>query len=158
MAVIEELLKYTAASTIFDHPDFDEPVDGLIYAASASLGFAFIENIIYSIDFNWQTTLLRGSITTLGHVLFSLPWGFAMSLKKFGRGQLRYAFVLSIVLHTVLNVVMFYQQPNVIWLLALLVTMVGMYLLSQSLFKRILQYQLDWLPKTPPPASGQPPA
>ena len=46
-AFVEELVKYYAVKTIvFRNPDFDEPVDAMIYMITAGLGFAAIENIL----------------------------------------------------------------------------------------------------------------
>src|SRR6266404_6737329 len=47
-AIPEELLKY-AVVVLFcaRHKEFDEPMDGIVYGAVASLGFATFENIAY---------------------------------------------------------------------------------------------------------------
>ena len=46
--VIEEYLKYfVVRRTIYNHAEFDEPMDGIIYAAAAALGFASAENTLY---------------------------------------------------------------------------------------------------------------
>ena len=51
VGVIQEFLKYAAVRyTIFGSAEFDEPVDGIIYAASAGLGYATMLNISYVIS------------------------------------------------------------------------------------------------------------
>jgi RsiW-degrading membrane proteinase PrsW (M82 family) len=51
VGVIQEFLKYAAVRyTIFGSTEFDEPVDGIIYAASAGLGYATMLNIQYVIS------------------------------------------------------------------------------------------------------------
>ena len=45
---VEELLKLLAVYYYtYRRPEFDEPLDGVIYGATAALGFAAIENVVY---------------------------------------------------------------------------------------------------------------
>ncbi len=47
-AVVEEFLKFTVLWWFAARRDaFDEPMDGIVYGAAASLGFAAIENVLY---------------------------------------------------------------------------------------------------------------
>ena len=66
---------------------FDEPVDGIIYAAAAALGFATVENIVYMFQYGWEVILLRGPISTIAHVLFAVPAGYYLGLKAVGRAS-----------------------------------------------------------------------
>ena len=46
LAFIEEIMKFAAAHfVIAKNPEFDEPVDAMIYMVVAALGFATLENI-----------------------------------------------------------------------------------------------------------------
>jgi RsiW-degrading membrane proteinase PrsW (M82 family) len=65
-------------------PHFEEPADGLVYAAAAALGFASLENIAYVLSFGWQVILVRGLFSNLSHVLFSALWGYPLALTKLG--------------------------------------------------------------------------
>jgi RsiW-degrading membrane proteinase PrsW (M82 family) len=105
---IEELAKYAAASSAAGHRHFDEPVDGLVYAAAAALGFATLENLLYMLHGGPGLILMRGPVTTLGHVLFSAPWGYAMAVKRFRgrRGVLRRGLLVGAVLHSVFNLML----------------------------------------------------
>jgi protease PrsW len=77
-------------STVYQSPHFEEPADGLIYAAAVALGFAALENIIYLLSFGWQIILLRGLFSNLAHVLFSGLWGYPLALTKLGMLNGRY--------------------------------------------------------------------
>jgi protease PrsW len=103
---IEELSKFIAARSIAKNKAFDEPVDGLIYATAAALGFATLENALYMFQDGASIILIRGPISTLGHVLFALPWGYAMSLKRFRGGHwiLRRGLLLGALLHGLFDV------------------------------------------------------
>ena len=106
VGAIEEAAKYAAASSVSRHRHFDEPVDGLVYAAAAALGFATLENVLYVATHGAGVLWVRGPVTTLAHVLFSAPWGYAMAVKRFrgGRGVLRRGLLVGALLHTVFNV------------------------------------------------------
>lgn len=103
-AIIEEGSKFLAAHTAIHEPAFDEPMDGLIYAVTAALGFAFVENLTYALGFGSGATW-HGLLATLGHALFSAPQGYALGARwmKNGRWWRRRGLLLSITLHFVFN-------------------------------------------------------
>jgi RsiW-degrading membrane proteinase PrsW (M82 family) len=80
---IEELLKLMVVYFFaYRRPEFDEPLDGVVYSAAAALGFAAVENIIYLAENDPRLVLLRGPLSNPGHVLFSSLWGLALSRAK----------------------------------------------------------------------------
>jgi protease PrsW len=82
--VVEEGLKFLVVYfAIYHHPEFDEPMDGIVYAAAASLGFATIENILYVIDGGLAVGIVRAIASVPGHVVFACVWGFALGTAKF---------------------------------------------------------------------------
>jgi RsiW-degrading membrane proteinase PrsW (M82 family) len=87
--IIEEYSKYAVVRhTVYKSPEFDEPVDGIVYAAAAALGFATLENVLYvfsSADITGAITtgLFRSVISVPGHALFSIIWGDALGRAKF---------------------------------------------------------------------------
>lgn len=87
---VEELAKFVVVITIaYPKADFNEPVDGIIYAAAAALGFATFENVFYLLDQGPLIIVLRGPVSTLGHVLFSAMWGAALGLARFDSNRRR---------------------------------------------------------------------
>ncbi|HEX2910215.1 MAG TPA: PrsW family intramembrane metalloprotease [Chloroflexia bacterium] len=83
VAVLEELAKFFVVFTVaYPNKAFNEPVDGIIYAAAAALGFATFENAFYVLDKGPLVLLLRGPFSTLGHVLFSALWGASLGLAR----------------------------------------------------------------------------
>jgi RsiW-degrading membrane proteinase PrsW (M82 family) len=83
--VTEEAGKFLVVRIgIYKSPHFEEPADGLVYAAAAALGFAAVENIVYLLSFGWQVILIRGLVSNLAHVLFSSLWGYPLALTKLG--------------------------------------------------------------------------
>ncbi len=84
VGVFEEIAKLFVVYTLaYRRAEFNEPMDGIVYSAAAALGFATLENIFYIIDEGPFIILLRGPLSTLGHILFSGLWGAALGLAKF---------------------------------------------------------------------------
>ncbi|MGE0887105.1 MAG: PrsW family glutamic-type intramembrane protease [Blastocatellales bacterium] len=80
---VEELLKLLAVYFYtYRRPEFDEPLDGVIYGATAALGFAAIENVVYLAQNDPLLVLLRGPLSNPGHALFSAIWGMSLSRAK----------------------------------------------------------------------------
>ena len=81
IAPVEEYGKYLVVRRwAFRHSAFNEPLDGIVYAAAAALGFAALENFFYLLGEGAWLILIRGPISTLGHVLFSAFWGYALGM------------------------------------------------------------------------------
>ncbi|MBI4220301.1 MAG: PrsW family intramembrane metalloprotease [Chloroflexi bacterium] len=80
---VEEIAKFLAVRLwAYRSPYFDEPMDGLIFAAAASLGFASLENLFYAFTQGAGVILVRGPISTLAHVVFGGMWGLALGMSK----------------------------------------------------------------------------
>lgn len=71
VAFVEEFLKYLIVQgQVIYHPEFDEPVDAMIYMIIAALGFAAAENTL--IMFSLGPTFLLGDVFLLSVIRF---WG-----------------------------------------------------------------------------------
>jgi RsiW-degrading membrane proteinase PrsW (M82 family) len=86
----EELAKFLAVRLyVYRKRDFDEPIDGVIYAAAAALGFASLENMVYVVDFQhggairWGMLGMRSFLALPGHVIFAATWGYALGRQRF---------------------------------------------------------------------------
>jgi RsiW-degrading membrane proteinase PrsW (M82 family) len=55
---------------------FDEPMDGVIYGVTASLGFATVENIAYVVGGTWQLALARGLAAVPMHAFLGVLLGY----------------------------------------------------------------------------------
>lgn len=74
---IEEGAKFAVAwAVLFRTRWFDEPIDGLVYAATVAIGFASLENALYAPHLSWPTHLARVTTSPLTHSVFSALWGF----------------------------------------------------------------------------------
>jgi len=92
VAPVEELLKYfVVKEKIYNHKAFDEPIDGVIYAVVAALGFASMENILVIFSNGHNAIVLRFATATLMHAIASGIVGYYLGLLKFGREQQKYS-------------------------------------------------------------------
>ena len=64
---------------------FDEHMDGIVYAAAVSLGFAGLENIMYLFSAeDWVSTgIARALFSVPGHCFFGILMGYYYSLVRF---------------------------------------------------------------------------
>jgi len=82
-----------------------EPMDGIVYAAAAALGFASVENaFVLSIEGDPRLILVRAFTSTIAHVVFLAPAGFFLVRAKLGRGRWRrelatLSVVVAVLLH-----------------------------------------------------------
>ena len=67
---------------------FDEPVDGIIYAAFIALGFATVENILYLQYADGLEMVGRGFASPLVHIMFASIWAFNIGLAFLQRKRL----------------------------------------------------------------------
>jgi RsiW-degrading membrane proteinase PrsW (M82 family) len=92
---VEETAKFLAvALLIWFQSHFDEPMDGIVYAAAASAGFALAENLFYIQD-EPMSIIARGPAATGAHILFGIFWGGALGHAKQVRGIPYRALILS---------------------------------------------------------------
>ena len=125
---IEELSKFAVVRLkAYRSLYFDEPMDGLVYAAAASLGFASLENVLYVVDFGPEVMIVRAPVSTVAHLVFGSIWGYALGLHQ-QSGYSRHwlvagALALGACTHAIFNILL--SGPLPLGLAALALTAVG---------------------------------
>ncbi|SDR85570.1 Membrane proteinase PrsW, cleaves anti-sigma factor RsiW, M82 family [Paenibacillaceae bacterium GAS479] len=122
---IEEMAKwFVLYHIIFNHTEFDEPYDGIVYAASISLGFATLENIMYAVYLpsTFTTLMLRALLPVSGHALFGIMMGYYMGKAKFAparnsRRLLAYSLVLPALWHGIYNWILTSDVKQLAWII-----------------------------------------
>mgnify|MGYP001099746230 CR=1 FL=1 len=115
--ISEETAKFLCVRwTVYDNKEFNEPIDGMVYATAAALGFASVENVIYVIN-SWlsggaemgvMVLAGRSVLSVPAHALFSSLWGLALGWHK-KRRNLKSALMVALgllggmVLHALFN-------------------------------------------------------
>jgi len=81
-AIVEEGVKYFFLRRyLVKNPAFDEVMDGIVYAACVSLGFAFAENLMYGLDGGW-TLVFRAFTAVPMHAAATGIMGFWLGVSK----------------------------------------------------------------------------
>ncbi len=83
VALVEELSKWLVIMIfVWRNHNFDFRYDGIVYAVSASLGFAALENVLYISQFGTNIALGRAIFSIPGHTTFGVFMGFYISRSK----------------------------------------------------------------------------
>ncbi len=81
-ALVEELSKLAVLRIfIYKNPNFDEIMDGIVYMAIVSLGFAGFENVMYA-GGDMGVGLVRAFTAVPGHAIWSGIMGYYIGLAK----------------------------------------------------------------------------
>lgn len=77
IGVIEEAVKMIPFLLFVVHfREFDEPIDGIIYASFIALGFAAVENFLYVPNLDSTAAYARGFMAPVLHIVFASIWGY----------------------------------------------------------------------------------
>lgn len=130
---VEELSKFLVVRlSIYYHPEFDEPIDALVYCAAAALGFASLENVIYALREGQEVLYLRALLSVPGHLLFSAIWGFGLARARFAGKSVLPGLFISAFLHGLYDFVLVafgqlgYSQLGLVLVLPLMGAMAWM--------------------------------
>ncbi|MEI8255449.1 MAG: PrsW family glutamic-type intramembrane protease [Deltaproteobacteria bacterium] len=103
-AIPEEFFKFLVITLYAArHKEFDEPMDGIVYGAVASLGFATLENILYVSSGGIGVAIMRAITAVPGHAFMGAIAGYYVGQAKFNparRGALLIkGYVFAVILH-----------------------------------------------------------
>lgn len=110
-AVAEEVIKfYAVRMLILRNPEFDEPIDAMIYMITAGLGFAAMENILVMFRIfpdGAQATIatwaLRFTGATLLHALSSGLLGYFLAMSWFFRDHKKKLIIIGLIMATIFH-------------------------------------------------------
>ena len=81
IGVIEELAKLLPFLLLaLRFKEFDEPIDGVIYASFIALGMATYENVFYFQYLTSAEGIARGIASPVVHISFASVWGYTVGL------------------------------------------------------------------------------
>ncbi|RIW28017.1 PrsW family intramembrane metalloprotease [Bacillus salacetis] len=85
---LEEFFKwFILFFAVYQHVEFNDPYDGIIYGASVSLGFATVENILYLLAHGVEFAIGRALLPVSAHALFGVVMGYYLGKAKFAGQQ-----------------------------------------------------------------------
>mgnify|MGYP004442971931 len=88
---------------IWRKKDFDEYMDGIVYATFVSLGFACVENIEYVAEFGMDVAIGRAILSVPGHFLFGVAMGYFFGLAKFEKSKRVLFLIMAVLVATLLH-------------------------------------------------------
>jgi len=144
-APVEEVLKFTVLySLVYKMKDFNEPIDGIVYGVSVSLGFATLENIyyVYVLSDYFDTTsqglaILRSFSAIPAHGIFGATMGYFFMKYTFIKKEnnLALCMIVPILLHGAYN-----YFASSIFIISLLIVIISWIILLKN-FSRLKKSQ-----------------
>jgi RsiW-degrading membrane proteinase PrsW (M82 family) len=118
-AMVEEACKIAVVYwVVWRRPEFDERMDGIVYAARAGLGFALVENVMYlwqehTLGGEMQLWIMRAVLAVPGHALWTGMIGAMAARRRFDRKGLGLVggYLLAVAFHGAYDMCVFIQQP-----------------------------------------------
>jgi protease PrsW len=118
-AAIEEACKIGVVYwVVWKKPEFDERMDGIVYASRAGLGFALVENVLYllqqqTLEGQLQTWVLRAVLAVPGHAMWTGMIGAMAARRRFDQRGLGLVggYLLAVAFHGAYDLCAFVQAP-----------------------------------------------
>ena len=105
IGVTEELSKFFMLRCfLYNEKDFDEPIDGIVYAVVIGMGFATLENVMYIFNVDelsgnaLLTALGRGLTAVPAHATFGVLMGAYVGLAKFKPEKREFYMLIGVLL------------------------------------------------------------
>lgn len=152
--IVEEYGKFAVVRRFaYRDTEFDEPMDGIVYAAAAALGLASLENVLYvfaayvtSPELALGTIAVRAIFSVPGHALFSSVWGYALGRAKFSAPERRSrivleGLVLGMVLHGAFNFLLMTAEVFAYTMVVFILILIpGLWILANRNIAAALRY------------------
>ncbi|HET9053432.1 MAG TPA: PrsW family glutamic-type intramembrane protease [Cyclobacteriaceae bacterium] len=138
VALVEEFSKFVFLRFIlFRNKNFNEPFDGIVYAAMVGMGFATLENILYVFQYGMATGILRMFTAVPAHACFAILMGYYLGRAKFSQHKKLYysllALISATVFHGLYDYFLFITFVPGIWMGAALSLIVGIILSRKAI-------------------------
>ena len=84
VSFVEELSKFLfLIFLVYNRKDLNEPFDAILYSIMIGMGFATIENILYSLQYGYSVAVARMFSSVPAHAVFAVLMGYFTGLAKF---------------------------------------------------------------------------
>jgi protease PrsW len=147
IGINEETWKFLATLRLVKKlPEFDQPIDGMIYAMTVALGFAAIENVEYIVRFGAGVLVARSLLSMPTHLACAAIWGYGLARARFISRPQKYVkttlpyLLAAAVVHAAFDFFIFLRTWTILLVFPLLLFIVWYsnrklhYLRDQSLF------------------------
>ncbi len=162
VALVEEIFKYLVVKfKVLSHPEFDEPIDAMLYMIIAALGFAATENLLILSpipnisQFNFFETFTISSFRFIGatflHALCSGFLGYFLAL-SFCRIKKWKFFILGfsiiVLLHGLYNFSIMEVEGNLKFAMPIII-LIGLAIFVSFALKKLLKLKSICFPNLP---------
>lgn len=153
VGLLEEFFKwFIIYFLVYNHSEFDEAYDGIVYAVAVSLGFATLENFLYLMTEGLSIAIIRALLPVSGHALFGVIMGYYLGLAKFMPKRssqikmLMLSIMYPILIHGSYDLLIYSSQ--IYWLWTVIPFMVGLWWLAlKRMHQSILNSKKDEIRK-----------
>ncbi|MGC4376266.1 glutamic-type intramembrane protease PrsW [Fictibacillus sp. Mic-4] len=146
---LEEFLKwFIVIYFAYQHAEFNEPYDGIVYAVSASLGFASMENIFYLYVHGLHDAIGRALLPVSSHALFGVISGYYLGKAKFSSRKLLYlvlAIIIPAGLHGIYNWILLTFDSKKDFLLLMIPFMLYLWWIGLKRVRMANAQKSEWL-------------
>ena len=147
IALIEELSKFIFSFLFVNrNPNFNYLFDGIVYFSCVSLGFALVENILYSANGDFYSILLRAFTAIPAHTFFGISSGYYYALYRRGKNRKEPNTAILLILSIIVPIILhgFYDflllVENSLFMYLYLVFMAFLYWFSVSKVKKLQEH------------------
>ena len=168
VALVEEFSKWIVLyHTSYNHYEFDQVFDMVVYSAFVALGFACFENILYVLENGMGTAIIRGFLAVPGHFFNGIFMGYYLSMAKVSdinknySSMRKYKFLslfVPMILHGIYDFCLF--SGNIGFIIIFFVFMIVLYVKSFSRIKKFsrenksLRYKNKFCPNCGTPVNS----
>jgi RsiW-degrading membrane proteinase PrsW (M82 family) len=156
VALVEETSKFLFVRfVLYPNKNFNEPFDGIVYALMVSMGFATLENVLYTFQYGATTGVLRMFTAVPAHATFGILMGYFLGKAKFTHQRgLYYALValfVATLFHGAYDYFWFINYVPGVWVGAILSLVLGVWLSKKAI--RLHQFNSPFTKKNSDPSS-----
>ncbi len=143
IALIEEALKGIGLYISAQMNLIDERLDILMLSILVSMGFAGIENILYSQDFGWEVALFRAVTSVPAHYVFAciMAYFIAMDFDPKNKSRIApwgYGVPVAILFHSLYDYFIIQDFSEYMMLGSIIILVLGL-IISYLVFRRLRQ-------------------
>lgn len=134
---------------VYKKSEFNEVIDGVVYASASALGFASLENLFYIFGFGPHVMVGRAILSTFGHLLFSIFWGLGLGLAKFNPKHSKYIVVVGLIIasifHGLYNIFAYASETLILLILIFIIWKLFLVIVEKSRF--LSPFKHNWARK-----------
>lgn len=144
IAFLEEITKFFMIYKIsYHHQEFDQAYDIVLYSIFVGLGFALLENTLYTLSFNSLYSSILRIITALpAHICFQTIMGYYLYLNKFKKQNnnknLKLSLIIPVFLHGSYDFLIFSSMNNINIFIIFITFLGSLYILTYIKIKQVI--------------------